>query len=135
MTDEVFTNRRMDRLGLAVSLLASAFLLVASIASAEEPPAAATQEAATVWQQRCSTCHGLSGKGDGPAGAALTPKPRDFSSADWQKTVTDDHLQKVILEGGQAVGLSMLMIPNPDLAAKPDVIKALVAHVRGLAAK
>jgi hypothetical protein len=77
----------------------------------------------------------MAGKGDGAAAAALVPKPRDFTSADWQKSVTDDHLQKVILEGGQSVGLSMLMVPNADLAAKPDVVKALVAHVRGLGAK
>lgn len=125
----------MDRMGFAVALVASAFLLLASIASAEEIPAAASQEADTIWQQRCSTCHGPNGKGDGPAGAALTPKPRDFTSAEWQASVTDEKIQKVILEGGQSVGLSMLMIPNPDLAAKPDVVKALVAHVRGLSGK
>ena len=60
---------------------------------------------------------------------------RDFSSAEWQASVTDEHLEKVILDGGQSVGLSMLMVANPDLASKPDVIKALRAHVRGLAAK
>ena len=26
----------------------------------------------------CATCHGNDGKGDGPAGAALNPKPRNF---------------------------------------------------------
>ncbi|HXC50837.1 MAG TPA: c-type cytochrome [Candidatus Limnocylindrales bacterium] len=132
---EVVVTQRADRMGLAVALLAAVFMLIASIASAEEIPAAATQEADTVWQQRCSTCHGAGGKGDGAAAAALVPKPRDFTSADWQKSVTDDHLQKVILEGGQSVGLSMLMVPNADLAPKPDVVKALVAHVRGLGAK
>ncbi len=132
---EVIATHGPDRMGLAVALLAAVFMLIASIASAEEIPAAASQEADSVWQQRCSTCHGMAGKGDGAAAAALVPKPRDFTSADWQKSVTDDHLQKVILEGGQSVGLSMLMVPNADLAAKPDVVKALVAHVRGLGAK
>ena len=60
--------------------------------------------------------------------AALTPKPRDFSSPAWQASVTDEHIEKTILEGGQAVGLSMLMVANPDLASKPDVIKALRAQ-------
>ena len=135
MMDVVVPSRGADRYGLAVAVLAAVFSLIASLASAEEIPAAAKAEADTVWQQRCSTCHGPGGKGDGPAAAALTPKPRDFTSADWQKSVTDEHIEKVIVEGGQAVGLSMLMTANPDLASKPDVVKALRAHVRSLKAK
>jgi len=122
-------------MGLAVALLAAAFMLIASIASAEDIPAAATAEADTIWQQRCSTCHGAGGKGDGAVGAALTPKPRDLTSADWQKGVTDEHIEKIIAQGGQAVGLSLLMPANPDLVSRPDVIKALRARVRALAAK
>ena len=126
-------HRRSLRLVAAAALLMP--LLSAGAVIAEEIPPAAAIEAATIWQQRCSTCHGPGGKGDGPAGAALNPKPRDFSLADWQKSVTDERLQKVIVEGGPAVGLSLLMVPNPDLTAKPDVIKALIAHVRGFAGK
>lgn len=104
--------------------------LGAGQASADD--AAAKAEADTVWQTRCTTCHGAGGKGDGAAAAALTPKPRDFTLASWQASVTDEHIEKIIAEGGQAVGLSMLMPANPDLASKPDVIKALREHVRSL---
>ena len=31
----------------------------------------------------CSSCHGNGGKGDGPAAAALDPKPRDLTQGDW----------------------------------------------------
>ncbi|MFN2426452.1 MAG: c-type cytochrome [Candidatus Binatia bacterium] len=132
---EFAVPRAADRFGLAVAMLAAVFSLIATFASAQDIPAAATQEAETVWQQRCTTCHGAAGKGDGAAAVALNPKPRDLSSAEWQASVTDEHVEKVILDGGQAVGLSMLMVANPDLASKPDVIKALRAHVRALAAK
>ena len=136
MTSVEFEQTRgADRFGLAVALLAAVFSLIATLASAEDIPAAATQEADTVWQQRCSTCHGVTGKGDGAAAVALTPKPRDFTLADWQKSVTDEHIEKIIVEGGQAVNLSPLMVANPDLASKPDVIKALRAHVRSLGTK
>jgi len=135
MTEVVAEHEGSDRFGFAVAVLAAVFSLIATFASAEDIPAAATQEADTIWQQRCTTCHGATGKGDGAAAAALNPKPRDFSSATWQASVTDEHIEKVILEGGQAVGLSMLMVANPDLASKPDAIKALRAHVRSLGAK
>lgn len=32
----------------------------------------------------CASCHGLAGKGDGAAAAALNPKPRDFTSGFWK---------------------------------------------------
>lgn len=36
--------------------------------------------------------------------------------------------------GGAAVGRSPSMPGNPDLMSKPEVVAALVAHVRSLAA-
>jgi mono/diheme cytochrome c family protein len=135
MTNALENTRAADRLGLAVALVAAAFCLVATFAQAQDIPAAATAEADTVWAQRCGTCHGAGGKGDGAAAVALTPKPRDSTLTTWQTSVTDEHIEKTILEGGQAVGLSPLMVANPDLAAKPDVVKALRAHVRSLGGK
>lgn len=103
-------------------------------AAPSEPVAAKEPavEAQEIFQSRCVTCHGENGKGDGPGSAALNPKPRDYTSADWQKSVTDDHIKKIILEGGPAVGLSPLMPPNPDLKDKPEVVDALVKVVRNL---
>jgi cytochrome c oxidase subunit 4 len=35
--------------------------------------------------QQCATCHGDSGQGNGPASGSLTPKPRNFTSAEGWK--------------------------------------------------
>lgn len=94
--------------------------------------AAARAEADTVWTTRCVGCHGAEGDGSGAAAAALTPKPRDLRDAAWQQAATDEKIEKVIREGGPAVGLSPLMPPNPDLASKPDVITALREKIRAL---
>lgn len=121
-----------------LGLAAAAALLggvVQPVCAADKVPAAAIKEADEIWKSRCFTCHGMAGKGDGPAGVALTPKPRDLSVKEWQKGVTDAHIEKIILEGGAAVGLSVLMPANPDLASKPDVIKGLRSIVRGLEGK
>ncbi|MBI5237104.1 MAG: cytochrome c [Deltaproteobacteria bacterium] len=48
---------------------------------------------------RCYNCHGMSGKGDGPAGAAFNPKPRDFTDPQWQKARTDGEIFWAISNG------------------------------------
>jgi mono/diheme cytochrome c family protein len=57
----------------------------------------------------CAACHGDQGKGDGPAAAALNPKPANFSDAAHAATVTDEYIYNMIKEGGLANGKSSLM--------------------------
>jgi len=52
-----------------------------------------------VIKERCELCHGASGKGDGPGGAALNPKPRDWTNGAYMTTRTDDDLYDVIYNG------------------------------------
>ncbi len=42
--------------------------------------AEATKKGKKLYNQLCNICHGDKGKGDGMAGAALTPKPANFTS-------------------------------------------------------
>lgn len=98
-----------------------------------EPTTPLTAE--SVFHTRCATCHGESGHGDGPAAAALNPKPRNYTDPEWQKSVTDEQLKKTIVGGGVAVGKSPLMVPNPDLAGKDEVLDGLVKIIRGFAPK
>jgi cytochrome c5 len=53
----------------------------------------------TVVKERCELCHGASGKGDGPGGAALNPKPRNWTDKTYMGTKTDDELYEVIYNG------------------------------------
>ncbi len=92
----------------------------------------ATISGEALYQVRCVTCHGLQGKGDGPAAANIQPKPRAFSEPGWQDSVTDKHLAKVIGGGGLAVGKSGAMPPQSDLAEHPEAMARLIAHVRHL---
>lgn len=91
---------------------------------------AVVAEAQQVWKDKCVTCHGDRGLGDGPGAAALNPKPRTFKDPKWQMQTKDDRIAKVIVEGGAAVGLSAGMAPNPELADKPEVVAELVKIVR-----
>lgn len=103
--------------------------------AAEKPaaaPAAAdpAAEAKQIMNTRCAACHGTEGKGDGAAAANLPVKPRPYQDQEWQNKVTDEHLKKVIVEGGASVGLSPLMAPNPDLKDKPAVVDEVVKLIR-----
>lgn len=89
-------------------------------------------EARRIWRERCANCHGPEGHGDGPQARHLQVEPRRLSDRVWQSRVTDEHLRTVILEGGPAVGLDPAMAPNPDLREAPEVLQALVDHVRRL---
>lgn len=92
----------------------------------------ATIPGSALYQVRCVACHGLDGRGDGPASASLQPKPRAFSDAAWQDSVTDHHLAKVIVGGGLAVGKSGAMPPQSDLGEHPEALQKLIEHLRGL---
>ena len=43
-----------------------------------------------------------------------------------------EHIRKIIIYGGSAVGKAATMPANPDLDAKPEVVAELVKVVRGL---
>lgn len=86
-----------------------------------------------VYDRLCTSCHGATGAGDGPAAASLTPKPRNFKDAVAMKALTDDRLKQVTLKGGASVGLSPLM-PPWEAALKPGEIDHVLAYVRSLSA-
>lgn len=136
----------MSRLCVRTCLVAAfgaVALLATGCESKREDPAEAAaypdgitprvaKEAEKIFAGRCAPCHGADGKGDGPAAGALKPKPASFRDGDWQQSVTDEQIEKIIAEGGAAVGKNPAMPPNPDLAGKP-VVKALRQLIRKMA--
>src|SRR5882757_3690619 len=90
--------------------------------------AIAAQSAADVYAQKCAACHGDNGKGDGPAGQAMTPPPAPFSTA--LKGKSDSWIGTVITKGGPAVGMTTAMPPHPTLSG--DQVKALIEYIKGL---
>lgn len=96
-----------------------------------QPTAGGPADAKSYYAMKCVVCHGAGGLGDGPGGAALNPKPRNFTEAAWQDQVKDDEIKKAILEGGAAIGKSAAMPPNPDLKSKPQLVDDLAKMVRG----
>lgn len=111
----------------ALALGLSAVLLMAARAA----QAADVEEGKKLYGQFCSSCHGQSGKGDGPAAAALNPKPRDHTDRAYMSKLSDEDLLKVIKNGGASIGKSPLM-PPWSASLKDDQIKDVIAYIRTL---
>jgi mono/diheme cytochrome c family protein len=98
-------------------------------------PAAAkganAQEGAKIYATYCASCHGPKGEGDGPLAANLDPKPAKHSDAAYMDSLSDEHLFRVIKEGGPAVGKSPLMAPWGGTLSDVQ-IRDVVAYVRTL---
>ncbi len=63
----------------------------------------------------CASCHGESGQGDGVAGAALNPKPRNFTSPDgWVNGRTFADIYKTLEEGIVANGMASYSYMPPE---------------------
>lgn len=92
------------------------------------PAAYCAGEAAAIYSQRCVSCHGETGKGDGPAGKYLSPKPSDFATS--LKGKSDAWIAKAIEKGGLGVGESAVMPAYGDLSDAQ--VKALVAYIKKL---
>ena len=150
------TRRRLAHIGgiaLGVGLLGAGGLLLWRAPGREPavsarrppipPPALATlsprraevlgdvEHGARLFAVSCASCHGLEGRGDGPAMGLGRNRPRDFTDPSEMNGRTDELLHRAIREGGSGVGRSWLM---PAFGEEKDFLDAfdLVAYLRTL---
>jgi mono/diheme cytochrome c family protein len=78
----------------------------------------------------CASCHGDAGEGNGPAAAALNPKPRNFKApeSEWKNGKTVAGITKTLKEG-IAPGMASYSY------MKEEEIAALATHVMELGSK
>lgn len=108
-----------------------------ALGGAPRAQAADVENGKKVYTTNCQSCHGASGKGDGPVGSALNPAPRDFTQGNFKfdtnndgETGTDADLRAVITKGAAAFGGSPLMAPWGHLPEKD--IEDVIAYIRTL---
>jgi cytochrome c oxidase cbb3-type subunit 3 len=71
------------------------------------------------WQQRCMTCHGSRGRGDGPTGPMVGAP--DLTRDDFLSRVKDEEIAAVIREGRGRM---------PAFDLPPSVVDGLVQRIR-----
>jgi high-affinity iron transporter len=109
--------------------IAAAICCALAVSNHGAPLAADLSAAHDNFDGQCAKCHGASGQGDGPAGASLAVRPRNFTDCSRMSKESDDRIFDTIKGGGEAVGLSKEMPPWRE-AFDDDEIKGLVAYVR-----
>lgn len=81
-----------------------------------------------LFAEHCASCHGASAAGNGPAGVALQPPPRDLTSLTaWKQGTRFSDLYRTL-----SLGLPGTQMPAFDYLADADRF-ALAHHVAGLA--
>lgn len=103
-----------------------------AIPQPSEDPAEVLTVVDQQYSSYCASCHGADGKAQSEAALAMNPRPRSFYGLEWQNSVDDAHITKVIKEGGTAVGLSSTMAPWGAVMSDAE-IKDMVAKVRSFA--
>lgn len=89
------------KLCLATASLIGLFGFSASAGPAAKAPKstpALLEKGKAAYVASCEMCHGPKGDGNGPAGAAMNPKPRDFSTP-FKNGNKPDQIFKTITEG------------------------------------
>ena len=121
--------KNITRLSVLLLLLSAAVVFANCKKKAAEGEDTNTPQAVTMtdeelakakklFQERtCFTCHGNEGKGDGPAGMALNPRPRNFSKLeDYKQGTSVEAITTTIEKGvdGGKTGMVPGLVPDPS---------------------
>ena len=128
-------GNRLAEMNESLANSPNAFALSAGEAVAEEEEVSAGISLASgesVYGANCSSCHGARGQGDGPLSAGLQPTPAKHADGVYMNALSNDHIYKVISEGGAAVGKSSMMAPWGS-SLSDNEINSLIVFIRTLA--
>ncbi len=73
-----------------------------------------------LFNEKCQLCHGVKGDGNGPAAAAYSPKPANFTDAKFWKDNPGKKINNAIKNGYRAM---------PAVDMKADEIKAIIDYM------
>jgi mono/diheme cytochrome c family protein len=80
-----------------------------------EPTNDLIEKGKAFYNSNCTSCHGESGKGDGPAGLVMNPKPRDLTSVNgWVNGRKFSEMYKTLQEGIIKSGMPAYNHINPE---------------------
>lgn len=111
-------------------ILRRVLLLIAGLHMLGTGAAADGADGKAIYEMRCAFCHGVEGRGDGPAGAALKPPATNFTAPGYAKNTSIERIKESITQGRQ--GTAMIAFGK---TLKAEEIDAVARYVLGLAPK
>jgi mono/diheme cytochrome c family protein len=92
----------------------------------------AAEAGAEIYEINCASCHGVEGKGDGPAAEALDPKPASLADAHMMEDMSDGALFWRVSEGGAMEPFNSAM-PAWKETLSEDEIWQVITYIREFA--
>lgn len=62
-----------------------------------------TEQGQAVYQRHCASCHGVDGKGKGPAASTLPAKPTDFTNPNFWSDNADRKIDDAVINGHKSM--------------------------------
>jgi high-affinity iron transporter len=100
---------------------AAAGLLIGATLTCSPSASDASDAGKSLYNQKCAFCHGVQGDGNGPAGAALSPGPTDFTNPQYWQTASNQKITATILNGEGV--MPAFDLPAPQLQALIEYLK------------
>lgn len=104
-------------------LVAGAAIALAALTATTAAAGGDAAKGKTLFTEKCTSCHGTGGKGDGPMAGAMSPPPANFTDPAFWKGKTDATLSNAIQNGH---------LDMPPMDSKPQEVQDLVAYLNTL---
>ena len=121
--------------GAVVAVLGGCLLVwegATPVPKAGTPPSHDVEVGKALYARQCAPCHGESGRGDGPSAAGFGTKPANLVDGRLMNSLPDEFLVNIILNGGQAEGLSPGMPPFNGHLSEAQTHQ-IIAYLRSIA--
>jgi mono/diheme cytochrome c family protein len=95
---------------------------------------ASTAPGQQIYAQRCASCHGPDGRGNGPAAPSMIPRPRDFTAGQFKYKSTPPSQPPSDADLAHTVANGLVASAMPyfhDILSDAD-IRAVVAYIKGM---
>lgn len=115
----------------AVMAIFTLLLMVGGVAAQPKPPGAVTR-GEQIYKNVCWTCHGLYGRGDGPAAQYLAVRPPDFTDPTVLGDRSDQQIVVDITKKKERPDTAHMPMVTVTETVKEDALRDAIAYMRTL---